>query len=201
MGCGYLPIGYLPTGYLPTGYLPIGAAATGGGSLRGKSAAAATLSMAMSPAVTIMIVFMMLIPLCCSPGRADRVTPLFLVCADARFYHPTFRLNRQGNGSRLFVALAMDWFKCDWEDREGRRLTKWSHASMVGSDGEVPVHCHHSFTVASSLRLSNYRRRVESAPPLPTELRRSDHHCRRVPVHSRRVRLRNSGLLLCIYKS
>jgi hypothetical protein len=38
-----------------------------------------------------------------------------------------------GNGSRLFVALAMDWFKCDWEDREGRRLTKWSHASMVGS--------------------------------------------------------------------
>src|SRR5438132_11877365 len=37
------------------------------------------------------------------------------------------------NGSRLFVALAMDWFKCDWEDREGRRLTKWSHASMVGS--------------------------------------------------------------------
>jgi len=26
------------------------------------------------------------------------------------------------NGSRLFVALARDWFKCDWEDREGRRL-------------------------------------------------------------------------------
>src|SRR5260370_16769012 len=76
-GCGYLPIGYLPTGYLPTGYLPIGAAATGGGSLRGKSAAAATLSMATSPAVTIMTIFMMLIPLCWAPGRADRVTPLF----------------------------------------------------------------------------------------------------------------------------
>src|SRR5258707_12978763 len=55
---GYLPTGYLPTGYLPTGYLPIGAAATGGGSLRGKSAAAATLSMATSPAVTIMMIFM-----------------------------------------------------------------------------------------------------------------------------------------------
>jgi len=40
----------------------------------------------------------------------------------------------------------MDWFKCDWEDGEGRRLTKCSH-SMVGSDGEVPVHCRHSFTV------------------------------------------------------
>ena len=37
-----------------------------------------------------------------------------------------------GNGSRLFVALAMDWFKCDWDDRESR-LTKWSHASIVGS--------------------------------------------------------------------
>jgi hypothetical protein len=31
-------------------------------------------------------------------------------------------------------------------DREGPRLTKWSHGSMVGGDGEVPVHCHHSFT-------------------------------------------------------
>src|SRR5262249_11764372 len=39
-----------------------------GGSLRGRSAAAASLSMATSPAVTIMIVFMMLIPLCCSSG-------------------------------------------------------------------------------------------------------------------------------------
>src|SRR6266566_5258350 len=81
-GCGYLPTGYLPTGYLPTGYLPIGSAATGGGSLRGKSAAAAALSIATSPAVTIMMIFMMLIPLCWAPGRADRVTPLFrFVCA------------------------------------------------------------------------------------------------------------------------
>jgi hypothetical protein len=29
---------------------------------------------------------------------------------------------------------------------------------MVGSDGEVPVHCHHSFTVTFSLCLSNYCR-------------------------------------------
>src|SRR5258706_13663611 len=36
-----------------------------------------------------------------------------------------------GNGSRLFVALAMDWFKCDWEDREGRRLTKWSWSAAM----------------------------------------------------------------------
>jgi hypothetical protein len=33
----------------------------------------------------------------------------------------------------------------------GRRLTKRSNASMVGSNGEAPVHCHHSFTVAFSL--------------------------------------------------
>jgi len=135
-----LPTGYLPTGYLPTGDLPIGAAATGGGSLRGKSAAAATLSMAMSAAVTIMIVFMILIPLCWAPGRADRVTPLFRfsLCKAPASTIPRSGSIAGGNGSRLFVALAMDWFKCDWEDREGRRLTKWSHFSMVGSDGEVP---------------------------------------------------------------
>src|SRR6516165_9735283 len=62
-----------------------------------------------------------------------------------------------GNGSRLFVALATDWFKCDWGDREGRGLTKQSHASMVSSDAK---------SFGSSLRVSNYRRRVESAAPL-----------------------------------
>src|SRR5262249_42723401 len=48
--CGYLPIGYLPTGYLPIGALPTGGAG-GGGSLRGRSAAAAALSMAKDAAV------------------------------------------------------------------------------------------------------------------------------------------------------
>ena len=53
----------------------------------------------------------------------------------ARFYHPAFRLNRRGNGSRLFVALAMDWFKCDWE--EDRESTQINQMVMLGSDGEV----------------------------------------------------------------
>src|SRR5215475_620224 len=94
MGCGYLPTGYLPTGYLPTGYLPIGAAATGGGSLRGKSAAAATLGTINNPAVlkttmnaavlstaknaliTSDTIFIALIPLFVeAPGH--RGTPLF----------------------------------------------------------------------------------------------------------------------------
>ena len=60
-GCGYLPIGALPTGYLPIGALPTGAAG-GGGSLRGRSAAAAALSMATDAAVMVRI-FSMTIPL------------------------------------------------------------------------------------------------------------------------------------------
>src|SRR3989440_1402918 len=106
-GCGYLPTGYLPTGYFPPGYLPIGAAATGGGSLRGKSAAAATLSMARSPAVTIVTIFMMQIPLYWAPGRADRVTPLFrFVCARRPLLPSHVPAQSPGNGSRLFVASA-----------------------------------------------------------------------------------------------
>src|SRR5438094_9082899 len=108
MGCGYLP-----TGYLPTGYLPIGAATTGGGSLRGKSAAAATLSMATSPAVTIMTIFMMLIPLCCSPGRADRVTPLFrFICARRPLLPSHVPAQSPGGLAPDYLSLwAMDWSK------------------------------------------------------------------------------------------
>jgi hypothetical protein len=74
------------------------------------------------------------------------------------------------NGSRLFVALAMDRFKSDWENRERCRLTKWSHArsaAMAKSRFIATI----LLPFGSSLRLSNYRRRVESAPRLPSELR------------------------------
>jgi len=65
-----------------------------------------------------MTIFIMLIPLCWAPGRADRVTPLFrFVCADARFYHPTFRLNRRGNGSRLFEPTAALQNRCKASSR------------------------------------------------------------------------------------
>src|SRR5262245_18976850 len=120
MGCGYLPTGYLPTGYLPIGALPTGGAG-GGGSLRGKSAAAATLSMATSAAVTIMTIFMMLIPLCWSPGRADRVTPLFrFVCARRPLlpshdpaqspgeWLPTICRFGDGNGSNTIGRIGKD---------------------------------------------------------------------------------------------
>src|SRR5262249_49908572 len=110
--------------------------------------------MAKSPAVTIVMIFMMLIPFCWAPGRADRVTPLFrFVCArDARFSIPRSGSIAGGNGSRLFVALAMDWFKCDWEDREGPQINQ---TIMVGSDGEVPVIAIILLPFGSSLRLSN----------------------------------------------
>src|SRR5215831_6599201 len=67
-GCGYLPIGALPTGYLPIGALPTGGAG-GGGSLRGRSAAAAALSMAKDATVAVRI-FIIIIPLC-----LNRISP------------------------------------------------------------------------------------------------------------------------------
>src|SRR5262252_4873955 len=68
-GCGYLPIGALPTGYLPIGALPTGGAG-GGGSLRGRSAAAAALSM---PKVAAVIVrnFSIVNPLLFEPHLSD----------------------------------------------------------------------------------------------------------------------------------
>ena len=61
-GVGYFPSGALPTGNLPIGALPTGATG-GGGSLRGRSAAAAALSMAKDTAVTTDRNFSMIIPL------------------------------------------------------------------------------------------------------------------------------------------
>src|SRR5881398_997717 len=141
-GCGYLPTGYLPTGYLPTGYLPIGAAATGGGSLRGKSAAAATLSMATSPAVTIMTIFMMLIPLVWAPGRADRVTPLFrFVCARRPLLPSHVPAQSPGGMAPDYLSL---WRWIGSMRLGGSRRTQINPVVMVSSDGDVAVH-HHSF--------------------------------------------------------
>ena len=58
-GVGYFPIGALPTGYLPIGALPTGAGAGGGGCLRGRSAAAAALSIAKDAAAAVSIFSMM----------------------------------------------------------------------------------------------------------------------------------------------
>src|SRR5262249_44409065 len=144
-GCGYLPTGYLPTGYLPTGYLPIGAAATGGGSLRGKSAAAATLSVAKSPAVTMMMIFMMLIPLCWAPGRADRVTPLFRFVCARRPLLPSHVPARSPGEWLPTICRFGDGLVQMRLGRIGR--TRINQMVMIGSDGGVPVHCHHPFTV------------------------------------------------------
>jgi hypothetical protein len=60
----------------------------------------------------------------------------------------------------------MDWFKCDWEDQEGRGLTKWSHASRSAAIARSRFIATILLPFGSSLRLSNYRRRVEFAPRL-----------------------------------
>src|SRR5689334_4228402 len=82
---------------------------------------------------------------------------------DARFNHPTFRI-AGGNGSRLFVASAMDWFKCDWEDREGCGLTKCS-AAMAKS---LPPFFYRSAPACAYLSTAD-----ESNVRVPSELRRS----------------------------
>jgi hypothetical protein len=56
-------VGYFPTGYLPMGALPTGAGAGGGGCLRGRSAAAAALSIAKDAAVAVSIFSMIVAPL------------------------------------------------------------------------------------------------------------------------------------------
>jgi hypothetical protein len=73
---------------------------------------------------------------------------------------------RRGDGSRLFVALAVDWFKCDGENGklgDVSKLTKWSPAGMGSGDGGKPQSSPPPFFTAW-LRpgLSNYRR-----PPTP----------------------------------
>jgi hypothetical protein len=66
--------------------------------------------------------------------------------APPKSYHPMVRL-RRGDGSRLFVASAVDWFKCDGENGklgDVSKLTKWSPAGMGSGDGGKPqVHRRH----------------------------------------------------------
>src|SRR5215510_14294639 len=70
-----------------------------------------------------------------------------------------------GDGSRLFVALAVDWFKRDGENGkagDAPKLTKWSHAGMGSGAAESLKFTAPFFTARLRPRLSNYRR-----PPTP----------------------------------
>src|SRR5262245_50371108 len=82
--------------------------------------------------------------------------------------------HRRADGSRLFVALAVDWFKSDGENGEvgdAPKLTKWSRGHGRRRRRNVsrsrPPFSHHLLR----LRLSNYRR-----PPSPRELARQLNH-------------------------
>src|SRR5215510_12173493 len=71
-----------------------------------------------------------------------------------------------GDGSRLFVALAVDWFKRDGENGklgDVSKLTKWSPAGM-GSGGRRKASSSPPpfFSALLRPRVSNYRR-----PPTP----------------------------------
>jgi len=72
------------------------------------------------------------------------------------------RLRGRGDDSRLFVALAVDWFKCDGKNGklgDVSKLTKWSPAGMGSGDGGKPhVHRRDFHRPAAA----NYRR-----PPTP----------------------------------
>src|SRR5262249_43716631 len=60
-----------------------------------------------------------------------------------------------GDGSRLFVALALDWFKCDGKNGklgDVSKLTKWSPAGMgSGAGGKPQVHPDHFSPAAAAL--------------------------------------------------
>ena len=47
-----------------------------------------------------------------------------------QFCHPIVRLRRRGDGSRLFVALAVDWFKCDGENGKVSDAPKLTNGLM-----------------------------------------------------------------------
>src|SRR5262245_41579538 len=71
-----------------------------------------------------------------------------------------------GDGSRLFVAFAVDWFKCDGENGmlvDVSKLPKWSPAgTWAAALAESLTFTAPFFTAQLRARLSNYRR-----PPRP----------------------------------
>jgi hypothetical protein len=82
-----------------------------------------------------------------------------------QFYHPMVRLRRRGDGSRLFVALAVDWFKCDGENgkvSDAPKLTNGLMPAWAAALAESLKFTAPFFTARLGPRLSNYRR-----PPTP----------------------------------
>jgi hypothetical protein len=102
-----------------------------------------------------MIVFMMLIPFVVHPARADRATPYSaLSVRDARFYHPTFRLDHRWEWLPTICRFG-DGLVQMRLGGSGRTQINQMLSSMVGSDGGVIVSILLPF--GSSLRVSIYR--------------------------------------------
>ena len=84
--------------------------------MRGKSAAAATLSMARSPAVTITMIFMRLIPLCWAPGRRPSDAPIPLcLCETPASTIPRAGSIAEGMAPDYLSPRPVEWFKCTKE--------------------------------------------------------------------------------------
>jgi hypothetical protein len=71
-------------------------------------------------AVTIVTIFMMLIPLYWAPGRADRVTPPFrFVCARRPLLPSHVPAQFTGGMAPDYLSPRLvEWFKCNRQDRE-----------------------------------------------------------------------------------
>src|SRR5262245_38914559 len=106
-------------------------------------------------------------------GRpSDAPIPLCL-CETPAFTIPCPGSIAGGNGSRVFVALAMAMVQIRLGG-SGRTQINQMVSHQHGrqrwrSPGSLPPF----FILGSSLRVSNYRRRAECAPRLPSERRRS----------------------------
>src|SRR5204863_4631342 len=91
--------------------------------------------MATSPAVTTTMIFMMLIPLCWAPGRADRVTPLFcFVCARCPLLPSHVPAQSPWGMAPDYLSL---WRRIGSMRLGGSGRTQINPMVMVSSDGDV----------------------------------------------------------------
>src|SRR5215510_4836263 len=117
-------------------------------------AAAATPSRATSPAVTIVTIFMMLIPLCQAPGRAGRVTPLFrCVCARRPLLPSHLPAQSPGGMAPEYLSPRLvEWFKGNWQDqgsgigigrgtRQGGFQPEWVKLPLLADSARLHAFC------------------------------------------------------------
>src|SRR5262249_8316736 len=79
-------------------------------------------------------------------------------------------------GRKDSAHIEMDWFKCDWRDREGRGLTKWvsrQHGRAVMAKSQVPPFFYRSAPVCAYLTTGDASNLL-LVPPV--SFAEADHH-------------------------